>query len=69
MKDDDQLIKITLDNWCEKDVQERRISPFGQMHVQIADMVSETSISMHKLEKEFSYVVFTTLQEKTRILE
>ena len=56
MKDNDQLIKMAWDNWCEKDVQERGISPFGQMHVQIADMVSETSISMHNLEKEFSYV-------------
>ena len=56
MKDNDQQIKMAWDNWYEKDVQERRISPFRQMHVQIADKVSETSISMHNLEKEFSYV-------------
>ena len=34
---------------------ERKISPFGKMNNQIADMISNTGISLHCLEKEFTF--------------
>ena len=52
MKDNSQLIKSAWDSWTESDVRESKISPFGQMHVQLADMMSNTDIKLHNLEKE-----------------
>ena len=33
----------------------RKISPFGKMAIQIADMISNTGIYFHCLEKEFTF--------------
>ena len=43
---------------------ERKISPFGKMSIQIADMISNTGISLHCLEKEFNFS--ETLQPSKR---
>ena len=56
MKSDDTPIKISWDNFIENDQIERKISPFGKMNVQIADMSTYTDISLHSLEKEFNFL-------------
>ena len=35
---------------------ERMTSPFSMMHIQVADMISNTDTQLHNLEKEFSYM-------------
>ena len=47
---------ISWDNFIENDQIERKISPFGKMNVQIADMSTNTDISLHSLEKEFNFL-------------
>ena len=34
---------------------EQKISPFGKMNIQLADLTSNTGISLHTLEKEITY--------------
>ena len=50
------MIKISWDNFIENDQTEKKISPFGKMNVQIADMSTNTYISLHSLEKEFNFL-------------
>lgn len=56
MKDTSQCIKSSWDNWVERDSTEFKLSPFGQMSIQLADMVSNTDIKLRNLEKEFSFM-------------
>ena len=37
------------------EIVEHKVSPFGKMNIQLADMTSNTGISLHSLEKEFTY--------------
>ena len=55
MKDDGDCIKACWDRFVESDVVEQKISPFGKMNIQLADLTSNTGISLHTLEKEFTY--------------
>ena len=55
MKDNGECIKISLDRFVESEVVEHKVSPFGKMNIQLADMTSNTGISSHSLEKEFTY--------------
>ena len=41
--------------YTESELMERKISPFGKMSIQLADMISNTGISLHCLEKEFTF--------------
>ena len=41
--------------YTDSKLKERKISPFGKMNIQIADMISYTGISRHCLEKEFTF--------------
>ena len=54
-KADETCIKSSWDRFMETDQVERKISPFGKMNVQVADMVSNTGIPLHCLEKECTY--------------
>ncbi|MCG8113581.1 MAG: reverse transcriptase domain-containing protein, partial [Candidatus Thiodiazotropha taylori] len=54
-KDDGTSIKQSWDRFIESDVVERRISPYGKMNVQVADMISNTGIALHCLEKEATF--------------
>lgn len=60
MKDNSNLIKSSWNNFMEQGQQERRLSPFGMINMQLADMTSNTGIQLHTLEKEMNY--FETLQ-------
>ena len=55
MKDDGDCIKACWDRFVESDFVEQKISPFGKMNIQLADLTSNTGISLHTLEKEFTY--------------
>ena len=46
MKDSSQCIKRSRDNWVERDSLEFKLSPFGGMSIQLADMVSNTDIKL-----------------------
>ena len=54
-KADETCIKSSWDRFMETEQVERKISPFGKMNVQVADMVSNTGIPLHCLEKECTY--------------
>ena len=54
-KADETCIKSSWDRFMETEQAERKISPFGKMNVQVADMVSNTGIPLHCLEKECTY--------------
>lgn len=56
MKENDSCIKVSWDRFMEKESAEQKISPFGKMNVQVADMTSNTGITLHSLEKEFNYL-------------
>ena len=56
MKPDDAYLKVSWDSFLDKETAERKVSPFGKMNIQIADMTSNTGISLHSLEKEFTYM-------------
>ena len=56
MKPDDAYLKVRWDSFLDSDATERKISPFGKMNVQLADMSSNTGISLHCLEKECTYL-------------
>ena len=55
MKDNGERIKISWDRFIESEVVEHKVSPFGKMNIQLADMTSNTGISLHSLEEEFRY--------------
>ena len=54
-KEDDSCIKTDWDRFVDKGVAEPKISPFGKMNIQMADMISITGLSLHCLEKEFTF--------------
>ena len=56
MKPDDSCLKVSWDSFLDKDTVERKISPYGKMNVQVADMSTNTDISLHSLEKEFNFL-------------
>ena len=68
MKSDDTPIKISWDNFIENDQTERKISPFGKMNVQIADMSTNTDIPLHSLEKEFNFIESFQPKKVSRIM-
>ena len=39
----------------ESEAVEHKVLPFGNMNIQVADMTTNTGISLHSLEKEFTY--------------
>ena len=55
MKDNKEFIKISWDRFVESEEVEHKVSPFGKMNIQLADMTSNKGISLHSLEKEFTY--------------
>ena len=55
MKDNEECIKISWDRFVESEIVEHKVSTFGKMNIQLADMTSNTGISLHSLEKEFTY--------------
>ena len=57
-------INKAWNTYTESEFMERKISPFGKMSIQIADMISNTGISLHCLEKEFTFS--ETLQPSKR---
>ena len=63
-KENDSCINKCWNSFAESEIIERKISPFGKMNIQIADVVSNTGISLHCLEKEFNYL--ETLQPSKR---
>ena len=42
MKDNKECIKISWDRFVESEVVEHKVSPFGKMNIQLADMTSNT---------------------------
>ena len=54
-KENDTCINKAWNTYTESELMERKISPFGKMSIQIADMISNTGISLHCLEKEFTF--------------
>ena len=63
-KENDTCINKAWNTYTESDMTERKISAFGKMNIQIADMISNTGISFHCLEKEFTFS--ETLQPSKR---
>ena len=55
MKDNEECIKKSWDRFVESETVEHKVSPFGKMSIQLADMTSNTGISLHSLEKELTY--------------
>ena len=56
MKPDDACLKISWDSFLDRGTTERKISPFGKMNVQDADMSTNTGIFLQSLEKEFNFL-------------
>jgi len=56
MKDGSTLIKQKWENFIDREETERKVTPFGAIEIQVADMCSNTGISLHNLEKGFTYV-------------
>ena len=54
-KDEDSYIKRSWDRFIDSDNTEHKISPFGKMNLQVADMISNRGIALHSLEKEFTF--------------
>ena len=63
-KENDTCINKAWNTYVESELMEHKISPFGKMSIQIADMISNTGISLHCLEKEFNFS--ETLQPSKR---
>ena len=55
MKDNEECLKKSWDRFMESEAVEHKVSPFGKMNIQVADMTTNTGISLHSLEKEFTY--------------
>ena len=66
-KDDTSFIKVSWNTFVDSEKIEKKISPFGMMLVQMADMTTETEISFRNLEKELNY--HTSLQPTRTIPE
>ena len=56
MKTDNTPIKMSWDSFIENDQTERKVSPFGKTNIRLADMSTNTDISLHSLEKEFNFL-------------
>ena len=54
-KKDDSCIKRCWDRFMDTEIVERKVSPFRKMNVQVADMISNTGVSLHCLEKQFTF--------------
>ena len=54
IKEDEDNIKVSWDSFKDREEREQRMSPFGKMNLQVADMSSNTGISLHSLDKEFN---------------
>ena len=54
MKDNEECIKVSWDKFVESEMVENKVSPFGKMIIQVADMTTNTGVSLHSLEKEFT---------------
>ena len=63
-KENDTCINKAWNTYTKSELMERKISPFGKMIIQIADIISNTGISLHCLEKEFTFP--ETLQPSKR---
>ena len=50
-KENDTCINKAWNTYTESELMERKISPFGKMNIQIADMISNTGISFIVLKK------------------
>ena len=68
MEPDDAYLMVSWDSFLDKETAERKISPFGKMNVQISYMTTNMGISLHRLEKEFTYMnFFATYKTSTRV--
>ena len=56
MKTDNTPIKMSWDSFIENYQAERKMSPFRKLNIQVADMSTNTDISLHSLEKEFNFL-------------
>ena len=56
MKGDQECIKVSWDSFLDHEEAEQKISPFGKMNIQVADMLSNTRVNLNGLEKEFNYL-------------
>ena len=56
MKTDNAPIKMSWDRFIENDQTERKMSPFEKMNIQVADMSTNTDISLHSLEKSLIFL-------------
>ena len=56
MKGDEECIKVSWDSFLDQEKTEQKISPFGKMNIQVADMLSNAGITLKGLEKEFNYL-------------
>ena len=54
-KEDDTCIKRCWHSFVDTESAERKVSPFGKMNVQVADMISNTGIALQCLENEFTF--------------
>ena len=52
MKGDKDSIKVSWDNFQDKEETVHRICPYGKMNMQVANMISNTGVSLDNLEKE-----------------
>ena len=50
-KENDTCINKAWNTYTESELMERKISPFGKMNIQIADMISNTGVSFIVLKK------------------
>ena len=48
MKGDEEKIKVSWDNFQDKEETEQRLSPFGKMNMQVADKISNTGFSVRR---------------------
>ena len=56
MKADEDHIKVSWDDFQERDGTENRISPFEKMNVRVPHMMSNTGITFNSLEKDCNYL-------------
>lgn len=56
MKPDNACLKVSWDSFLDIEKSEKKISPFGKMNLQMADMCTNTGISLHSLEKELNFL-------------
>ena len=56
MKDNSSNIKSAWNEWIQDEKIEHRLSPFGKMNIQLADMTSNTGLALHNLEQELNFL-------------